>query len=233
MLAHAIEKGFHLQIIGREPRYLVTGEQIVSPRLPHPVPATLQRRLGWLMRGIRPKLGKQAVHRLAYRLTCSRTCCFRPVIGRVVQTGGDAAKLGVRRTDVVCHCLIDIERAIQLGEHAAEIRCFRIARELMQRLRHRIQLLIAGQSTPGKGVATGAVHGVTNRLPYLLFDCNQLGITRQGDKGGTDALLCVVGVGGLLASGTAAKAPNSSRRCCRNRASTSSAGLATLLRKCS
>src|SRR5215211_1288318 len=101
----------------------------------------------------------------------------------------------------------------------------------MQGLGNCFQLAIAGQATPGEGFATGASHRVTNRVPYLLFDHNQIGITQHGDKGGTDARSCVVGAGGLLASGTAAKAPNSSRRCCRNRASTSIAGLATLFRK--
>ncbi len=54
----------------------------------------------------------------------------------------------------------------------------------MQRLRNRAQLVITGQATPGEGFATRAVHRVAYRAADVLFDRNQLGITRAGEKGG-------------------------------------------------
>src|SRR6266496_1562114 len=101
----------------------------------------------------------------------------------------------------------------------------------MQRLCNRIQLVIAGQSSPTEGFPTTSVHSVANGAAYVPFDYNQLGITRDRDKGGADVGSAGVTVGGVSLWGTVAKAPTSSRKCWRNCASISMAGLAMAFKK--
>ncbi len=107
------------------------------------MPCTLQGRLGLLTLWIRPKLTQQAFHCLTYRLICERSACFRRLISRIVQTRGDSSELGVRRTDIICQFRMHAECPIQLWQHAPQVGRFFLVRELMQRLRNRLQLLIA------------------------------------------------------------------------------------------
>src|SRR6266487_5892642 len=102
----------------------------------------------------------------------------------------------------------------------------------MEGLGNRVQLVIAGQSAPCEGFATGTGNSVVNCVPHLLFDRDQGAITLHRPKGGTGASSVGVGEVGRWSCGTAANAPSSSRRYCRKWASTSLAGLASALRKC-
>lgn len=183
--------------------------------------------------GIWSKRRQQALHRLAQRLLGSRSDCSSNLISRVLQTRGDASELAVRRTNILRHCFIHAQCSIHLWEQAAQVRCFFLVRKVMERLRNRIQLVIASQSSPNERFSATSVHCITNRAADVLFDGNQFRITRSWGKGRAASTSGGAGSERVSVSGTAAKAPSSSGRWERNCASTSSASLATAFKKCS